>query len=63
MAIAALPAPLKIPLIKNNNILDFKPQDYQLEAYNKLKDINKAVELSNQTGKAYDGGSPTKGIL
>lgn len=28
----------------------------------KAKDIKKAIDLSNKYGKAYDGGSPTKGI-
>lgn len=28
----------------------------------RTKDIQKAMDLSNQHGKAYDGGSPTKGI-
>lgn len=29
----------------------------------RTKDIQKAMDLSNQYGKPYDGGSPTKGIL
>ena len=28
----------------------------------RTKDIQKAMDLSNQHGKAYDGGSPTRGI-
>jgi hypothetical protein len=51
-----------------------KKWDKELDAYRaarkqgiqpdstRTKDINKAVELSNKHGKAYDGGSPTKGL-
>ena len=45
---------INIPHIKNNNILDFKPRDYQLEAYNKLKDINRSVlSMPCGTGKTF----------
>ena len=43
---------INIPIIKNNNILDFKPRDYQLEAYNKLKDSNRCIlSMPCGTGK------------
>ena len=45
---------INIPLIRNNNILDFKPRDYQLEAYNKLKDCNKSIlSMPCGTGKTF----------
>jgi superfamily II DNA or RNA helicase len=45
---------INIPHIKNNNILDFKPRDYQLESYNKLKDINRSVlSMPCGTGKTF----------
>ena len=45
---------LNIPMIKNNLILDFKPRDYQLEAYNKLKDTNKSIlSMPCGTGKTF----------
>ena len=45
---------MNIPHIKNNQILDFKPRDYQLEAYNKLKDINRSIlSMPCGTGKTF----------
>jgi superfamily II DNA or RNA helicase len=45
---------LNIPMIKNNQILDFKPRDYQLEAYNKLKDTNRGIlSMPCGTGKTF----------
>lgn len=45
---------INIPHIKDNKILDFKPRDYQLEAYNKLKDINKSIlSMPCGTGKTF----------
>lgn len=32
-------------------------------ASTKMKDIKKAVDISNKVGKAYDAGAPNKGIL
>jgi hypothetical protein len=32
-------------------------------ASTKMKDIKKAVDISNKYGKAYDAGSPTGGLL
>jgi hypothetical protein len=52
-----------------------KKWDKELDAYKaarkqgiqpastKMKDIKKAVDISNKVGKAYDAGSPTGGIL
>jgi hypothetical protein len=52
-----------------------KAWDKELDAYKtaraqgiqpastKMKDIKKAVDISNKVGKAYDAGSPTGGIL
>jgi predicted helicase len=43
-----------IPMIKNNQILDFKPRDYQLEAYNSLKDYNRSIlSMPCGTGKTF----------
>ena len=45
---------MNIPHIKNNKILDFKPRDYQLEAYNKLKDTNRSIlSMPCGTGKTF----------
>ena len=45
---------INLPIIKNNNILDFKPRDYQLEAYNKLKDYNRSIlSMPCGTGKTF----------
>lgn len=45
---------INIPHIKNNDILDFKPRDYQLEAYNKLKNHNKSIlSMPCGTGKTF----------
>lgn len=32
-------------------------------ATTRTKDIRKAIDISNEVGKPYDAGSPTKGIL
>ena len=43
---------INIPHIKINNILEFKPRDYQIEAFNKLKDINRTIlSMPCGTGK------------
>jgi len=45
---------INIPHIKNNNILAFKPRDYQLEAYNALKENNKNIlSMPCGTGKTF----------
>ena len=45
---------INLPHIKNNKILDFKPRDYQIEAYNKLKNNNRAVlSMPCGTGKTF----------
>lgn len=45
---------MNIPLIKNNNILDFKPRDYQLEAFNMLKDNSRCIlNMPCGTGKTF----------
>jgi superfamily II DNA or RNA helicase len=45
---------INIPLIKNNKIIDFKARDYQLEAYNKLKEYNKSIlSMPCGTGKTF----------
>jgi predicted helicase len=45
---------INIPHIKNNNILEFKPRDYQLEAYNALKENNKNIlSMPCGTGKTF----------
>jgi len=43
---------INLPFIKNNLILDFKPRDYQIEAYNIIKDGNKSLlSMPCGTGK------------
>ena len=43
---------INIPQIKIKNILNFVPRDYQIEAYNKLKNENRSVlEMPCGTGK------------
>jgi superfamily II DNA or RNA helicase len=45
---------INVPLIKKNEILNFKPRDYQLEAYNKLKESNKSIlSMPCGTGKTF----------
>ena len=48
---------INLPMIKNSNeisFLDFKPREYQIEAYNKLKDINRSIlSMPCGTGKTY----------
>jgi superfamily II DNA or RNA helicase len=45
---------MNIPYIKHNKILDFKPRDYQLEAYNKLQNINRSIlSMPCGTGKTF----------
>ena len=45
---------INLPHIKNNKILDFKPREYQIEAYNKLKNNNRAVlSMPCGTGKTF----------
>ncbi len=43
---------INIPLISNKDILKIKPRDYQIEAYNKLRFINKSIlSMPCGTGK------------
>jgi superfamily II DNA or RNA helicase/phage anti-repressor protein len=45
---------INIPHIKNNNILEFKPREYQIDAYNKLKDVNRSIlSMPCGTGKTF----------
>jgi len=45
---------INLPFIKNNLILDFKPRDYQIEAYNIIKDGNKSLlSMPCGTGKTF----------
>ena len=45
---------INIPIIKNSKIFDFKPREYQIEAYNKLKDINRSIlSMPCGTGKTF----------
>jgi superfamily II DNA or RNA helicase len=45
---------INLPFINNNLILDFKPRDYQIEAYNIIKDNNKSLLLMPcGTGKTF----------
>jgi len=45
---------VNLPLIKNIKILDLKPREYQIEAYNKLKDINRSIlSMPCGTGKTF----------
>ena len=45
---------INLPFIKNNLILDFKPRDYQIEAYNVIKDGNKSLlSMPCGTGKTF----------
>jgi superfamily II DNA or RNA helicase len=45
---------INLPHIKNNKILDFKPREYQIDAYNKLKNNNRSVlSLPCGTGKTF----------
>ena len=45
---------INLPHIKNNKILDFKPYEYQIEAYNKLKNNNRAIlAMPCGTGKTF----------
>jgi superfamily II DNA or RNA helicase len=45
---------INLPYIKNNKILDFKPFEYQIEAYNKLKNNNRAIlSMPCGTGKTF----------
>lgn len=45
---------INLPFIKNNLILDFKPRDYQIEAYNIIKDDNKSLlSMPCGTGKTF----------
>jgi predicted helicase len=43
---------MNIPLIDNNEIIKITPRDYQIEAFNKLKDINRTIlSMPCGTGK------------
>lgn len=43
-----------LPHIKNNKILDFRPRDYQIEAYNTLNNNNRAIlSMPCGTGKTF----------
>lgn len=45
---------INLPFIKNNLIFDFKPRDYQIEAYNIIKDDNKSLlSMPCGTGKTF----------
>lgn len=45
---------INLPMIKNNKILDMKPRDYQIEAYNLLKDSHHSVlTMPCGTGKTF----------
>jgi superfamily II DNA or RNA helicase/phage anti-repressor protein len=45
---------INLPHVKNNKILDFKPYEYQIEAYNKLKNNNRAIlSMPCGTGKTF----------
>ena len=45
---------INLPHIKNNKILDFKPYEYQIEAYNKLKNNNRSIlAMPCGTGKTF----------
>jgi superfamily II DNA or RNA helicase len=45
---------INLPHIKNNKVLDFKPYEYQIEAYNKLKNNNRAIlAMPCGTGKTF----------
>jgi superfamily II DNA or RNA helicase/phage anti-repressor protein len=45
---------INVPHIKDNMILDFTPRDYQIEAYNQLKDYNRSVlSMPCGTGKTF----------
>ena len=45
---------VNLPMIKNNKILDFNPREYQIEAYNKLKDVNRSIlSMPCGTGKTF----------
>ena len=45
---------INIPVIKNKEIINFIPRDYQIEAYNKLKDSNRSIiNMPCGTGKTF----------
>ena len=45
---------INLPMIKNKTILDLKPREYQIEAYNKLKDVNRSIlSMPCGTGKTF----------
>lgn len=45
---------INVPLIKNNNIIDFKPRDYQLTAYNQLLTSKRSIlSMPCGTGKTF----------
>jgi superfamily II DNA or RNA helicase len=45
---------LNAPFIKNKDITEFIPRDYQIEAYNKLKDSNRSIlSMPCGTGKTF----------
>jgi superfamily II DNA or RNA helicase len=45
---------VNLPMIKNTKILDLKPREYQIEAYNKLKDVNRSIlSMPCGTGKTF----------
>jgi len=45
---------INLPMIKNNKILDLKPRDYQIEAYNNLKDSSRSIlSMPCGTGKTF----------
>ena len=49
----------------DNELAEYKKARAQgiQPASTKMKDIKKAVDISNKYGKAYDAGSPTGGLL